>query len=127
MNLKESFAVLKPEHSVEPIDLSPTIYQLLDERFDNFRGHVLVSLHAFDAPWGSWERHPHGDEIVLLLAGAAEMTLRRDAGDEVVALSEPEDYIVVPRNTWHTASRVRAGTRMLFITPGEGTEHADAP
>jgi hypothetical protein len=29
--------------------------------------------------------------------------------------------VVVPRNTWHTA-RVSGTTRMLFITPGEGTE-----
>ena len=127
MNLTESYAVLKPNHGVEPIDVSPAIYQQLDERYNGFRGHVLVSLHAFDMPWGSWERHPHGDEIVVLLAGAAEITLRRDAGDDVVALSAPEDYVVVPRNTWHTASRVQPGTRMLFITPGEGTEHADIP
>lgn len=68
---------------------------------------------------GKTSRHSHGDEIVLLLAGAAELTPRRDAGPEVVALSEPEDDIVVPRNTCHTASRVRAGTRMLCIRPGE--------
>ena len=33
----------------------------------------------------------------------------------------PGDYVIVPRGTRHTA-RIRKPARMLFITPGEGTE-----
>jgi mannose-6-phosphate isomerase-like protein (cupin superfamily) len=122
MKLNETFAVLKPDLSVESVQVSPNIYQELDARFDNFRSHVLVSSHEFDSDWGVWERHPAGDEIVVLLSGAATLTLRKDSGDEAIDLQEPGSCVVVPRDTWHTA-HVSKTTRMLFITPGEGTEN----
>jgi mannose-6-phosphate isomerase-like protein (cupin superfamily) len=122
MNLQRTFAVIKPELTVETIDVSPTLYEDLDVRFDQFRSHQLVSTHEFTADWPTWERHPHGDEIVILLSGAATMVLQREPGQELVELNAPGEYVVVPRNTWHTA-RVRTTTRMLFITPGEGTEN----
>ena len=126
MKLTDTFAVLTPRMDVATVPVTPTVYQELDSRFDGFRGHALVAVYTFDRDWGNWERHPNGDEIVVLLAGATDMVLRRDTGDEVVTLSAPESCVVIPRNTWHTA-RVREPTRMLFVTPGEGTEHADAP
>lgn len=42
-------------------------------------------------------------------------------GEKVVELNESCAYVVVPRGTWHT-SRTRNACRMLFITPGEGTQ-----
>ncbi len=35
-------------------------------------------------------------------------------------------FVVVPKNTWHTA-KVHAPTMMLFVTPGEGTENRESP
>lgn len=122
MKLQETFAVLKPDLSVETVDVSPTLYDDLDTRFDQFRSCVLVSTHEFSADWPTWERHPAGDEIVMLLAGAATMVLRTDGGQTMVELTVPGAYLVVPRNSWHTA-RVGQSARMLFITPGEGTEN----
>ncbi|GJL81162.1 MAG: hypothetical protein DHS20C01_07960 [marine bacterium B5-7] len=122
MNLDNTFAVLKPDLSVEPVVVSPTIYADLDANFDHFKSHVLVSTHEFDSDWGMWEKHPAGDEIVMLLSGSAQMVLETDSGSEVVKLDTPNTYTIIPRNTWHTA-RVSAPTRMLFITPGDGTEH----
>lgn len=124
--LAERFAVLSPRMRVETVAVTPALYEVLDSRFDGFRSHALVALYAFDADWNNWERHPHGDEIVILLSGAAEMILRRKDGDDRIRLEVPEQYVVIPRNTWHTA-RVLAPARMLFITPGEGTEHAASP
>ena len=122
MQLQNTFAVIKPDLSVETIDVSPTLYQDLDARFDQFRSHQLVATYEFTEDWPTWERHPQGDEIVILLSGATTMVLQRDPRQELVELAAPGDYVVVPRNTWHTA-RVRTATRMLFITPGEGTEN----
>lgn len=122
MKLQETFAVLKPDLSVETVAVSPTLYDDLDTRFDQFRSCVLVSTHEFSADWPTWERHPAGDEIVMLLSGAATMVLRTDAGQTMVDLTEPGAFVVVPRNSWHTA-RVAQSARMLFITPGEGTEN----
>lgn len=124
MKLQNTFAVLKPGLSVETIDVSPSLYDDLDARFDQFKSCVLVSSHEFSADWPTWERHPAGDEIVVLLSGAATMVLRTDAGRAMVELTEPGAYVVVPRNCWHTA-HVAQSARMLFVTPGEGTENLE--
>jgi hypothetical protein len=34
----------------------------------------------------------------------------------------PGDYVLVPRGIWHTV-RVHTPSSVLFITPGEGTQH----
>ncbi len=126
MKLQNTFAVIKPDLSVETVDVSPTLYQDLDARFDQFRSHQLVATYEFTEDWPTWERHPQGDEIVILLSGVATMVLQREAGPQFVEMAMPGEYVVVPRNTWHTA-RVRTATRMLFITPGEGTENRAEP
>ena len=125
MDLAKTFVVLKPDRTTALVDVTPTVYEELDRRFDGFRDHVLVSTYAFDADWPSWERHPAGDEIVCLLSGNVHMVLERDGGEEVVHLHQPGTYVVVPKGTWHTA-RTAMPTRMLFVTPGEGTENRPA-
>ena len=125
MDLAKTFVVLKPDRTTALVDVTPTVYEELDRRFDGFRDHVLVSTYAFDADWPSWERHPAGDEIVCLLSGNVRLVLERDGGEEIVQLSEPGTYVVVPKGTWHTA-RTSVPTRMLFVTPGEGTENRPA-
>ena len=82
----------------------------------------LMSAFTFDEPWSSWERHPAGEELVMLLSGSATLVLEEPGGERAVALSAPGDYVLVPRNTWHTARSTVAAT-MLFLTPGAGTEH----
>jgi len=122
MQLDSTFAVLGPDLRVTPVPVTPGVYEELDARFDGFKSHVLVSLFAFDADWPTWEIHPAGDEIVVLLSGRATLHLKTVEGERQAALSEPGSYVVVPRNTWHTA-KIAEQTRMLFITPGEGTEN----
>ncbi len=102
-----------------------TLYAELDQNFDAFRGHVLVSMHEFGGDWPTWEKHPAGDEIVMLWSGRGTLVLRSGTGEETVALGEPGAYVVVPRGTWHTA-RIAEPTRMLFITPGEGHRESRA-
>lgn len=85
----------------------------------------LISQHSFAAPWPSWERHPAGEEVVVLLSGAVDFLLEVEGAERVVSLRQPGDFAVVPRNVWHTA-RPRQPASMLFITPGQGTEHRPA-
>ena len=42
--------------------------------------------------------------------------------EKIVHLSRAAEFVLAPRNVWHTA-RTSIPTTMLFITPGEGTEH----
>ena len=84
----------------------------------------LMSAFEFSGPWATWERHPTGEELVMLLSGAATLILE-DAGEErTVDLSEPGQYVLVPKGVWHTAT-TSVSTTMLFLTPGDGTEHRE--
>jgi len=122
----DHFAVLKPDLLLDQLAVSPDIYQRLDEQYDGFRSHALISAHRFVEDWPTWEKHPSGDEMVILLSGRAELRLRRETGDESIELDEPGAYVIVPRDTWHTA-RIAQAASMLFITPGEGTQHEVSP
>ena len=66
------------------------------------------------------------DEFVVLLSGTADLVFATTDGEDVVALSGPGSYVIVPRGVWHTA-RVHEPTQMLFVTPGEGTENREEP
>jgi quercetin dioxygenase-like cupin family protein len=120
--LSEVFAVLKPDLSVDAVPVSSTIYEELDSKYDQFKNHVLVAEYEFTQDWPTWERHPAGDEIVVLLSGQVEMILRKNGDDERVLLTQAGSYLVVAAGTWHTAKTSMA-TRMLFVTPGQGTEN----
>lgn len=104
----------------------PTFYEELDTDFNGFRGHVLVQRFTFSEAWPTWEMHPHGDEMVYLLAGDTQFVLWRDGREELVRVNQPGSYVTVPRGVWHTA-RPLAATTLLFITPGEGTLNAESP
>jgi mannose-6-phosphate isomerase-like protein (cupin superfamily) len=122
----DHFSVLKPDLLLDTLEVSPEVYQELDDRYNGFRSHALISAFEFSDNWPNWEKHPAGDELVILLSGRAEFVLRLESGDESTVLEEPGSFVMVPRNTWHTA-RINQPTRVLFITPGEGTQHAVSP
>ncbi|MDT3680307.1 MAG: cupin domain-containing protein [Burkholderiaceae bacterium] len=81
-----------------------------------------MTAFTFSEPWSVWERHPAGEELVLLLSGAASLVLAESDQERDVQLSSPGSYVLVPKNVWHTA-RTKVPTTMLFVTPGAGTEH----
>jgi len=122
----DHFAILKPDLMLDEMKVSSDIYQKLDERYNGFLSHTLVSAHEFSEDWPTWEKHPAGDEMVVLLSGRAAFVLRRKSGDETIELAKPGSYVIVPRDTWHTA-RINEATSMLFITPGEGTQNEISP
>jgi mannose-6-phosphate isomerase-like protein (cupin superfamily) len=122
LDLSSTFVVVEPHHAAIPVAVTPTIFEELDRRFDNFKGRLLVSSFSFESDWPTWEIHPAGDEIVCLLSGDVTMVLDRNGVEEVVHLREPGSFVIVPMGTWHTA-RTSVATRMLFVTPGEGTEN----
>lgn len=80
---------------------------------------VLVSSHG--PSWTHWERHPAGDELVVVLSGRVTLVQERDSGEERLELG-PGQATVNARGVWHTADVHEAG-QALFVTPGRGTEH----
>lgn len=68
-----------------------------------------------------WERHPVGDEIVMVSGGATTIFFLLD-GAEHAAVMGPGEMVVVPQNTWHrfeTPERVE----VLTVTP-QPTDHS---
>lgn len=122
----ETALVITSTATVVPKTVSPSLYAELDTEFDGFAGCSLVSRHIFTEPWGTWEMHPEGDEIVCLLDGDVDFVLWIDDAEQVVRVNKPGSCIVVPRGVWHTV-RPYVVTSMLFITPGEGTQNVSSP
>ncbi len=85
------------------------------------RGRLMTAF-SFTEPWAMWERHPAGDELVMLLSGTASLVLEESGKERIVFLTEPGSYVIVPQNVWHTA-RTTEPTTLLFLTAGAGTEH----
>lgn len=59
---------------------------------------------------------------MTLLSGATTLVLDTEDGNRSVTLTQPGSYVIVPRGVWHTA-RIADHARMLFVTPGEGTQN----
>ncbi|MFM9935122.1 MAG: cupin domain-containing protein [Novosphingobium sp.] len=83
----------------------------------------LVSQHRFTESWDSWEMHPAGDEVVLLLSGQAVLLLEFADGSTAKVPIAAGEYAVNPPGAWHTLDLVSAEATALFITAGLGTEH----
>jgi mannose-6-phosphate isomerase-like protein (cupin superfamily) len=81
----------------------------------------LVMVGANDSSWNFWERHPAGDELVVVISGSATLVQEIDGDHERITLG-PGEAAINPRGTWHTSDLVEPG-QVLFVTPGMGTEH----
>src|ERR1700691_2038187 len=60
-------------------------------------GNIYSAKFSGDA---AWERHPNGDELVQIIAGACTMYLMNENGPEAHEVSAGTTG-VVPQNTWH--------------------------
>ena len=127
LDLTATYVHLRDDRSAATVPVDERFWADIDQRTELHAGRLVMQFR-FTEDWPTWEIHPAGDELVVLLAGKVDMVLRLEDGDRVVPL-EHRAAVVVPRGTWHTA-RVHAPSEMLFVTPGEGTENrapADVP
>ncbi len=106
--------------------VTPNFYEELGQDFPDFAGHILLQRFEFSDPWPTWEIHPKGHEFVYLLSGDVDFVLWENGQEKTVRVNEPGSYVMVPKNTWHTA-RPHKKTSMLFVTAGEGTMNAEQP
>jgi mannose-6-phosphate isomerase-like protein (cupin superfamily) len=81
----------------------------------------LVCITAQTTTWDFWERHPAGEEVVVLLSGRADLVQDIDGAERVVTMM-PGQAVVNPSGVWHR-SVVHEPGEALFITPGRGTQH----
>ncbi len=85
----------------------------------------LVTRMPQERDWPTWEMHPAGHEVLVLLSGAMDLILAGAEGQVRVALASGSSF-VVPPGTWHTA-KVKEPGELLAITAGQGTCHAETP
>lgn len=124
--LSSTYLRLRPDATVEPLPVDETFWpRLMQGELGTFRHEYLVTTFGYDRDWATWEMHPHGDEVVVLLEGRATFVLELDGDERLVTLDRSGAYVIVPRGTWHTA-RTATPCRMLFITAGESTQHRPA-
>lgn len=124
--LSSTFVVIDSQLKAHGVPVSPSLYSDLDVNFQNFKSCILLAEYTFDADWSSWEMHPAGDEILLLIAGSAEIHLQQNGEIITVLFDEVGSTLTVPQGTWHTA-KVKESCRIVFMTPGEGSLHALQP
>lgn len=69
---------------------------------------------------GAWERHPNGDELVQIVAGAVTLHLMTEEGLQSFALKAGM-LAIVPQGTWHRFAAPE-GVSLMTATP-KPTEH----
>lgn len=122
LHLESEFVVFDPRLEATALEVHSNFFKELDQRADGFKGHLLMSAFTFETDWETWELHPAGDEVVVLLSGEATFVLDIPNGTQQVTLTETGSYVIVPRGVWHTA-KTTVPTRMLFFTAGQGTQN----
>jgi len=117
-----TFLDVKPDGDATLLPVNAEFWQGLASGRIPLHGSLFCFLE-FDGSWSHWESHPAGDELILLLDGSAEIELET-APDafETIWLDTEKSACLMPRGLWHRV-RGEPGSRMAFLTPGEGTRH----
>ena len=119
LNLETTYLGLARDSEVRVVPVGPDFWETIHE--NEAVGPRMVAVFPFSASWDSWEVHPAGDEVVVVLEGAADMLF--DVEGEVVRVPvKAGQTILVPQGLWHTLDVHEPG-RSLHITWGERTEH----
>jgi hypothetical protein len=100
---------------------SPSYLEGYSRRFNDSQPGRLVCLIDQAETWTQWERHPAGEELVVLITGRVDVIQDIDGAETLIEL-RPGEALVNPPSAWHR-SIVHEPGRAIFVTPGEGTEH----
>src|SRR3954464_163603 len=72
-----------------------------DHESDGDEGR-LVMMGSGDSSWTTWERHPAGEELVVVVSGLMTLVQELDGEEHRIDLREGQAAIN-PRNVWHTS------------------------
>ena len=119
-SLCSTYLHLRPDDAAVAMQGGDAFWRGIAQRNDLDGGRLMgVTLQTAD--WNHWERHPAGDEILVLLSGRLELVLETAAGERRATIEAGQSF-VVPKGLWHRGIVPEAG-EVMFITPGAGTEH----
>lgn len=89
----------------------------------SYRDGGIFAVHY--AGESEWERHPQGDEIVMVMDGSTTMTLLIDDVEQRHTLTAMQ-MVVVPRGTWHRFETPEE-VKVLAVTPQPTDHRVDHP
>lgn len=118
--LDSTYIHLRPDERALAMEGGAKFWQGIAERRDLDQGRLMGCTDQ-KGNWSHWERHPAGDEILTLLSGEMAIVLETDAGEQRATL-RPGETFIVPKGVWHRGIVTVPG-RLMFVTPGAGTEH----
>ena len=119
-SLDSTYIHLRPDESALAMEGGARFWAGIEGRHDLEHGRLMGSTGQ-NADWSHWERHPAGDEILVLLSGELELVLDTERGEERASLNAGQTFIV-PKGVWHRGIVKKPG-QLMFLTPGAGTEH----
>lgn len=117
-DLRSTYLHIADGPPVTPVAVGHDFWSDIPAIFDDGR---MVGIFGATDDWPTWERHPDGDEVVVLLSGAATFVLEEPGGERHIRV-RAGDCVVVPRNVWHRAL-VHEPYEAVHITRGAGTEN----
>lgn len=115
-SIKTDFVLFDENNRISIEHSDPELFDRLKNQNQDFK---LISYFEFDQDWETWEIHPMGDEVLILLSGNIEIVFEQSGR---VVLENFGDYAVVPQGTWHTAKVMEPSGVMVF-TPGTQTRN----
>jgi mannose-6-phosphate isomerase-like protein (cupin superfamily) len=118
-DLETTYLNLDGAGAVTPLPVVPDFWERIDD--NPAAGGTLVTMSTGEGDWAHWEMHPKGDEVLVLIEGAARILFDCDGRQEAHDMA-PGSTLVIPAGTWHRGVNQTAA-RILFMTYGEGTQH----
>jgi mannose-6-phosphate isomerase-like protein (cupin superfamily) len=87
-----------------------------------FEFHGCTCGVASTSGLGPWELHTAGDELLHVLDGEVNFTVREPSG-EITRPLRAGDLAIVPRGCWHRGDSP-GGVVVVFLTPVDGNRHS---
>jgi len=119
-SLDGTYIHLRPDESALAMEGGAKFWAGIAARRDLDLGRLMGSTGQ-NADWDHWERHPAGEEILVLLSGELELVLDTGEGEQHAVIKAGQTFIV-PKGVWHRGIVKKPG-QLMFVTPGAGTEH----
>lgn len=122
LDLQRTYLHFTPSHDIETHRAGAKFWaDLMSEKL-RLDGRMVGCARLRKGPLDHWERHPAGDEFLMLLSGAMSLVLEQADGKITRTRMKKGQACIVPKGLWHTFVVAQAG-ELMFATAGDGTTH----